>query len=105
MLLACSVSCYFCIYRLIQTVSSGKIFESGLCLIAVLYLRKSQEPPVARLTQAENWMPMLFLWDTEHSQQIQTRKNIGDRVRSLIMLLTSYYESHSLSHNFLTCKG
>lgn len=48
MFLACSVSCQFLIYRLIQAVPPGKISESGWCLMAILYLGKPQEQPVAR---------------------------------------------------------
>lgn len=47
--LACSVSCPFLIYRLIQAVPPGKISESAWCLMAVFHPRKSQEQPGARL--------------------------------------------------------
>lgn len=51
MLLVCSGSCHFWICRLIHVVSLGKIFESGLCLMAVLCLGKPQEEAVGRLLE------------------------------------------------------
>lgn len=102
MFLACSVMCHFWVCRLVQAVSPGKICESGLCLKAALCLGKHWEQPIDRLFELRLnigcWC--CFYGTLNIHNRFGSEKNIGDRVRSLIMSLTSY-EIHSLSHSFL----